>query len=302
MHRTTLCRTVLRLLVAIPVLIAHRANAGPSATQTSAPVLAEALTFKELRERGQLAYRAKRFEDACAYWSKAAALRPEDAEVAADLALAFSRVGKIDQAIKANRDAIRLASSTTSDSGRGRRIRLGAYYNLGKLKAARSLSFGEYNDGPSTCTQLVSEPGCSKPVFVCGRDGADGVAMVHTDFQMGRFALALEDARVADGHELVPPLESSTWPEFGAAQARTGDRGDALSYDVTLSIEAQGREPAPEEGSIEVSSHFGTCAVVHVDACRRRLGLYCEWSDWRKGKDERKAAKAVELTFTAPEP
>jgi len=226
-------------------------------------------------------------------------LRPEDAEARVDLAVALSHVGERDEAIKANREAIRLASLGSRSADRRRRIRVAAYFNLGKLKSARQLSFAEDNDGPSTCTRLDSDADCAKPVFVCGRAGADGTAMGRTDFRMARFALTRGGARIADGRELLSPLEQGSSPDFGNDYEQTHDRADAPSYDVSLSFEYRGRKAEPEEGSIEVSWHVVECAIVHVNACGRRLGLYCEWSDWREGAEEKRAAKAVELTFTA---
>jgi thioredoxin-like negative regulator of GroEL len=61
-------------------------------------------------------------------------LRPEDAEARVDLAVALSHVGERDEAIKANREAIRLASLGSRSADRRRRIRVAAYFNLGKLK------------------------------------------------------------------------------------------------------------------------------------------------------------------------
>jgi hypothetical protein len=42
--------------------------------------------------------------------------------------------------------------------------------------------------------------------------------------------------------------------------------------------------------------------VVHVDACARRLGLYCEWGSWERGVTAKPRSRAVELTFARAEP
>jgi hypothetical protein len=83
---------------------------------------------------------------------------------------------------------------------------------------------------------------------------------------------------------------------------RADAEGPAAQTTSPVGAESMTFEQLPDahEGSIEVSSHLGTCAIVHVDACGRRLGLYCAWSDWQQGKQEKKSAKSVELTFTAP--
>jgi hypothetical protein len=58
----------------------------------------------------------------------------------------------------------------------------------------------------------------------------------------------------------------------------------------------------PGEADVTVAMENSGCAVVHVDACARRLGLYCEWSSWERGVTAKPRAKAVELLFRARDP
>jgi hypothetical protein len=257
--------------------------------------LAGTPTFAELRERGQRAYRAEQFEEARQLWRAAAALKPDDAETIADLALALQHLRMTDEAIKANRDAIRLASAPRSGGDRARRIRRAAYYNLGKLKAVRALEFIEDNDGPSSCLRLASETDCSRPVFTCGRTGATGGRDGRFDYTAARFALDRETARIVEDREVIAAFQS--WVPFGDDMDKTRDRSDASLYDVTLALSSETREPMPGEADVTVAREDSGCAVVHVDACGRRIGLYCEWGSWERGVTAKPRAKAVELTF-----
>jgi hypothetical protein len=252
-------------------------------------------TFAELRERGRSAYGAERFDEARQFWSAASALQPSDAETVADLALAFQHLGMTDEAVHANRDAIRLAASLRGGGDRARRVRRAAYYNLGKLKAVRTLTFSVDADPPSSCVELASDAGCPRPVFACGRTGAIGDTDGRFDYTAARFALDRETAQIVEDHQLITEFES--WAEFGYEVNETRDRSDAPFYDVTLALSSQTREPMPGEADVIVASEDRGCVVVHVDACARRVGLYCEWTSEQRGRTAKPRAKAVELTF-----
>ena len=255
--------------------------------------------FEDLRARGRRAYRALRFEEARALWADAHALRPDDAETAADLALAYQHTNENARAIETNREAIRLASSGKLGSDKARRIRRAAYYNLGKLEEGRKLEFVQNNDGPSSCIRIASEPGCAQPMFACAHDGAIGGAHGGFNYSMAQFALTSAGARIVEDGALPPAFDS--WVPFGFDEAETHDRSDDSAYAVTLSAESETREPSPGEADVTVASEESGCQVVHVDACAGRLGLYCAWDSWRReGVTAKPRAKAVELTF-APE-
>lgn len=288
-------------LVSVPLaMFGWSVAAGEPTVPGAAPAVTGTSNFSELRERGRRAYRADRFDEARDLWTAAAALRPRDAEVAADLALAFQHLGMTDEAIRANRDAIRRASALRGSGERALRIRRAAYFNLGKLKAARTLSFTEENDGPSSCISLASEEGCTRPVFACGRTGAIGGHDGRFDYTAARFALDRETARIVEDDRVVDAFES--WADFGYEADQTRDRSDAPQYDVTLELSSQTREPMPGEADATVATEDIGCAVVHVDACARRLGLYCEWASWNRGVTAKPRAKAVELTFARAQP
>jgi hypothetical protein len=288
-------------LVSIALAIVGRSAAAPApAVPLAAPAVTGASSFSELRERGRRAYRAQRFDEARELWSAAAALKPQDAETVADLALAFQHLSMNDEAIRANRDAIRLASTARGSGDRALRIRRAAYFNLGKLAAVRTISFDKENDGPSSCVRLASEEGCPRPVFACGRTGATGGRDGTFDYTAARFALDRETARIVEDDRFVDAFDS--WVDFGYAADQTRDRSDDSRYDVTLDFSSATREPMPGEADVTVATEDTGCAVVHVDACARRIGLYCAWASWERGVTAKPRAKAVELTFARAQP
>jgi hypothetical protein len=295
-RKSRAARPWLLALAVLPVAVPDLSAAPPRpAAHLAAPASAGTPKFAELRDGGRRAYQAERFDEALQLWSAAAALKPDDVETVADLALAFQHLRMTDEAIKANRDAIRLASSARGGGDRARRIRRAAYYNLGKLKAVRAIQFIDDSDGPSSCVRLESEPGCPRPVFACGRTGATGGRDGGWDYTAARFALDRETARIVEDNEFVAAFDS--WVPFGDDQETTHDRSDAPSYDVTLELSSETREPMPGEADVPVVRENSGCAVVHVDACARRLGLYCEWTSWERGVTAKPRARAVELTF-----
>ena len=89
--------------------------------------------FTELRDRATKAFKAKRYKEACALYTEAQAAQPADAANMADLALCLQRAGDDDGAVKANQDAIRLASAPGAPADKSLRVRKAAYYNLGRL-------------------------------------------------------------------------------------------------------------------------------------------------------------------------
>lgn len=295
----------LRLHAGAPIVLALALLCVPGRTGDAAPATSSlavsakkaTLNFAQLRERGRQAYLAGRFDEARELWSAAAALKPEDADTVADLAVAFQRLNATDYAIQANRDAIRLASAKGYADDRARRIRRAAYFNLGKLRAGRELLFNEDNDGPSSCTKLASHGACAHPMFVCGRNETTGGAHGGFDDTTARFALERNLARIVNGTEIAPGLGG----EVGASPENTRDQTGAPSYDVTLALSSESREPMPGEADVTVARDEGSCAVVHVDACTRRIGLYCEWRSWARGVTAKPISKAVELTFVRGE-
>lgn len=289
------------VLAAIPwAAIGPNAAGAAPGVHLAATGLIASPKFADLRERGRRAYREERFEEARRLWSAAAALKPNDAETVADLAVVFEHLGRTDDAIQANRDAIRLASALRGSGDRARRIRRAAFYNLGKLKAGRKLTFSEGDDEPSSCVSLASESGCRQPVFACGRTGAMGGKDGRFDYTAARFALDRQTAQIAEDNQLVAEFES--WVDFGSEEDATRDRSDASLYDVTLELSSQTREPLPGEADATVATKDAGCMIVHVDACARRLGLYCEWDSWERGVTAKPRSKAIELTFARAGP
>src|SRR5262249_4197533 len=95
-------RGLVLALVAVSLAMLGRSEAAPApAGQRAAPAVTGTSSFSELRERGRRAYRAQRFDEARELWSAAAALKPQDAETVADLALALQHSNMKDEAIRA---------------------------------------------------------------------------------------------------------------------------------------------------------------------------------------------------------
>jgi len=279
--------TTLALAFALPLAppggrLAAGASAAPSAK-----------SFAALRRAGQRAYRARKFEKAAALFRASSSLRPDDGEVWLDLAMCLQHLSKADDAIAANREAIRLASrNDVAGSPRARRARRAAYFNLGKLAAARKLDFP---DDAATCAPLPSDLGCREIVFACGRTGAMGTADGHQDSTAARFSLDEPTARADDEGGVERVLD--TWPDLGRSAESTKDAEGGWSYDVTLSLDSRSRQTIDGEPGVEVGSEEAACSVVHVDGCAGRLGLYCAWRSSRVGAKDESSEAAVELTF-----
>jgi tetratricopeptide (TPR) repeat protein len=266
---------------------------------TATPAAAPKPTFSALRERGRRAYRAQRFAEARDLFRAAAAMRPDDPDVVVDLALSLQHLGDSEAAIAANRTAIRLASTTKDGKPeRARRARRAAYFNLGKLKAGRKLEPDPAEKEDLTCLALSSEAGCATSLAACVGSGVGGGNHWHQEFTAARFAPSRAVARTVEDDDTFHAFRLD-YPGIGADPEHTHDQADAPYYDVTLSYYGANRRPAPDEADIDVSQEESTCTVVHVDACARRLGLYCTWGSWEEGVTAKPKAAAIELTFTA---
>jgi tetratricopeptide (TPR) repeat protein len=254
---------------------------------------APAKSFADLRRAGQEAYRANKFADAEALFRAASSMRPDDGEVWLDVAMCSQHLGKADEAVAANRQAIRLASKDDgAGSARRRRVRRAAYFNLGKLAATRKL---EFPNEEGTCMPLPSDLDCRRPIYACGRTSAFGVKDVHQDYTMARFALDQATASAEDQGGLKQVLD--TYPELGASPESTKDAADGYFYGVTLSFYSQSRQTIDGEAGVEIGSTEATCLVVHVDGCARRLGIFCRWQTSSMEAKPRSRAAAIELTF-----
>jgi tetratricopeptide (TPR) repeat protein len=248
-------------------------------------------TFAALRAKGLRAYRSKKFEEALDIFRAASALEPDDGDVLTEVALCLAQLKYDEDAIAANRAAIRLAAGA---SQRERRIRRAAYFNLGKLKAGRELTFAFAED--LTCHALASEAGCARTVEACGADGGNSGNRWSSHFTTARFALTRPVAKTADDDDPFHKFWSD-YAGFGASREATHDETGAPFYDVTLQYEAENRKPAEGEADVLESRQESSCAVVHVDACARRLGLYCEWDVHGEDPKAKPTAAAVELSF-----
>lgn len=252
-----------------------------------------AKSFADLRRAGQHAYRAHRFQEAEDLFRAASSMRPEDGEVRLDLAMCLQHLGKADDAIAANREAIRLASKReVAGSARARRTRKAGYFNLGKLAAGRKLDF---STDAGTCASLRSDLDCREVVFACGRTGALGASDGHQDYTAARFSLDEPTARADDEGGVKQVLD--IYPNLGGSPESTKDAKGEWSYDVTLSLDSQSRQTIDGEAGVEVGSEEAACSVVHVDGCAGRLGLYCAWQASRAGAKDESREAAVELTF-----
>ena len=244
--------------------------------------MAAGTRFTELRDRATKAFKAKRYKEACALYTEAQAAQPADAANMADLALCLQRAGDVDGAVKANQDAIRLASAPGAPAGKSLRVRKAAYYNLGRLDWSIGVPRG--SGGKAACDDLIEDgAGCKRPVHICARGGTTGGVRHLTDFVAARFALDEASARLGDNEYRID------WPGMGDG-GQASDQTDGDTYDVSIELSTELRD---ENGETYATSSGG-CTLVHADGCTGHFGFACTWQESNDGKPQR---TAVEMTL-----
>ncbi|MDB5047703.1 MAG: hypothetical protein JWO30_774, partial [Fibrobacteres bacterium] len=144
--------------------------AAPAAPATAAATAA-AKKAQPLKEKANLLYRAKRFEEAGRFYRQAADMDSADASVRNYIGLCFLKRGLKDSALAAEREALRLADRSlaggdTSDwSFPDLRARKSAYFNLDKLGGPMP------EPKPGQCETWSSFSECRARLHVCAETG-----------------------------------------------------------------------------------------------------------------------------------
>ncbi len=107
-----------------------------------------------LNLKGEESYRRKQYEEAISFFTESINNYSENGKAYGNLGLVYQKVGRIAEAIWANRKAIVLASGKNAST-----IRAGANYNIGKIYEGA----GQYNDALNYYTAAKNEK--QNPVY-----------------------------------------------------------------------------------------------------------------------------------------
>ncbi len=107
-----------------------------------------------LNLKGEESYRRKQYEEAISFFTESINNYSENGKAYGNLGLVYQKVGRIAEAIWANRKAIALASGKNAST-----IRAGANYNIGKIYEGA----GQYNDALNYYTAAKNEK--QNPVY-----------------------------------------------------------------------------------------------------------------------------------------
>ena len=107
-----------------------------------------------LNLKGEESYRRKQYEEAISFFTESINNYSENGKAYGNLGLVYQKVGRIAEAIWANRKAIALASGKNAST-----IRAGANYNIGKIYECA----GQYNDALNYYTAAKNEK--QNPVY-----------------------------------------------------------------------------------------------------------------------------------------
>ena len=249
-----------------------------------------------LRKTASQAFKAKRYPAACDAYAKLAAVAPppDDAAPVADLALCLQRLGKKDEAIKANHRAIALGAKDDLSDWGDDATRRHAYFNLGKLGVKVEL--------PQGCGPLPPAPGCGKSLWACvdtikELDSHGGSS--HTDWM--RIGLSKDDAAIAeDDHAslVMPSLGRlglygtvDSWALTNNFTSRHPQVDVLLGEEVEEICTRDGCDESPDVDPID-------CDVVYANACLGLVGVVCPGAgENKKGRPR----AAVDEFFLGPE-
>ncbi len=243
------------LAIAAALFAAGTPSASAGNRRGAAPASAQG-AGTALRQEGTRAYRAGRFEDALAKFRAAADRDRDDPDALADVALALQKLGRTGEAVTANQGVLRLAARPSADRAkRFAKIRLAAYFNLGRLGAV----VGAPDVG--ACGALATATDSCKPLFACREARQNNGSGLATLWEVLRIARTNEAAILDedDYHEVPPLIRGLTDAEYDSEAARPA---------IDLLPEQEG----------DTLLRYGTEEVG--DACRRIYGDWsCETSD-----------------------
>ncbi len=237
------------LAAALPV----GARAGRRRGTAPAPVQGASAA---LRQEGTRAYRAGRYDEALAKFRAAADRDHDEPDALADVALTLQKLGRTVEAVAANQNVVRLAAHAGGDKGkRFAKLRLTAYFNLGRLGAAVAVP------DVGACASLVPATDGCKAMFACREARQNNGSGLATLWEVLRIARTSEAAILDedDYHEVPPLIRGLTDAEYDSEAARPAI------------------DQLPEQEG-DTLLRYGTEAVG--DECRRTYGDWsCETSE-----------------------
>jgi hypothetical protein len=114
-----------------------------SSVQNLTSDVASQTSAKALNTKGELAYQAKKYDEAISFFQAAIELNGNYGQAYSNLGLTFQKAGRVAEALWANRKAIALASGNTAAT-----VRASSHYNNGRIYEAASQwsdALREYN-------------------------------------------------------------------------------------------------------------------------------------------------------------
>ncbi len=261
---------------------------------------------EKLHKEATAAFRAKKYAVACPKFEEVTRLEPSGAAWA-DLGLCLQRLGKNDEAIAANHQAIAIGDE---------KDRLHAYYNLGQLGVRVKVP------GDLECAPLAPGPDCRTELHGCTQRwnataGYNGAVLILglRDLKITPELQKLIDASEQNGPSLPLPsvnIEEAYTPscaprcplhwscetseEVQHRVQRCARKKTASDCEATVCSEAE-EKPWPalvrEKQRINAdvdkcfeecsnSAYVHECAIVYASACLKRVGVFCDSEDGRK--------------------
>ena len=136
-----------------------------SSVQNLTSDAASQASAKSLNTKGELAYQAKKYDEAISYFQAAIELNGNYGQAYSNLGLTFQKADRVAEALWANRKAIALASGNTANT-----VRASSHYNNGRIyeaagqwsDASREYNYAkQFKDNPvyDTAIQRMKEKG-----------------------------------------------------------------------------------------------------------------------------------------------
>lgn len=228
-----------------------------AALSASPPVGGDART---LRKEATAAYKAKKYEQACTLFARAAKAAPSDAALQADLGLCLGKLEKRDEAIAANHRAMVLALRKGSN-GDDERIRKNVAFNLWTLGERVAVP----EDGK--CATVPPPPGCAKPLYACAyawRFGGNRLETTGSDVRIATEAAGAR--RESNGEPPEGDLPGSGILEFFG-------KGVEVLLSFSEELVSVGMHPEDWENWKPASR---SCALVYANGCAGMVIMRCE--------------------------
>jgi tetratricopeptide (TPR) repeat protein len=215
---------------------------------------------RTLRKEATAAYKARKYEQACALFARAVKAVPDDAALQADLGLCLGKLEKRDEAIAANLRAMVLALRKNSN-GADERIRKNVAFNLWTL--------GERVVLPEAgkCAPVPPPPGCARPLYACVYAWGYGGNRIETTGSSVRIATAAVEARrESQGEPPEGPLPGSGILEsFGT--------GVEVLLSFAEELVSVGAHP---EDWANWKPDSRSCALIYANGCAGMAIMRCE--------------------------